>query len=81
LLGGLLTPLTGILIPVVMILNFAISWYNARAVGSMWPEIKAMGGWYRLVAYAGAVMSACGFTWGIYDCNRFYPICDRKARW
>ncbi len=44
-------------------LNFAISAWNAYAVGLAWVETKHCGGWPRLMAWAGAVMSACGFSW------------------
>lgn len=44
-------------------LNFFISWYNAKAVGKIWVDSKEMGGWSRVLAWSGAVMSACGFTW------------------
>jgi hypothetical protein len=44
-------------------LNFAISAWNAYAVGLAWVETKHCGGWPRLMAWSGAVMSACGFSW------------------
>lgn len=43
--------------------NFAISWFNAWSVGRSWAEAKAVGGFPRLMAWMGACMSACGFTW------------------
>ena len=43
--------------------NFAISWFNARAVGSVWDAAKAKGGWAYFLNWMGAVMSASGFTW------------------
>lgn len=47
----------------VMLINFGISWFNAYSVGNIWIESKAMGGFTRLLAWCGAIMSACGFTW------------------
>jgi hypothetical protein len=51
------------LFALVWVLNFAISVWNAYAVGKVWVEARVAGGWHRLVCWAGAVMSACGFTW------------------
>lgn len=47
----------------LFVLNFLISWWNARAVGKIWVETKQAGGWYRFIAWMGAAMSAAGFTW------------------
>lgn len=47
----------------LVILNFAISLFNAWSVGRVWPDAKAAGGWSRFMAWTIAVMSACGFTW------------------
>jgi len=47
----------------LMVVNFAISVFNAWSVGRSWVETKAAGGWPRFMAWMGAVMSACGFTW------------------
>jgi hypothetical protein len=51
------------LFALVWVLNFAISVWNAYAVGKVWVEARVAGGWHRLTCWAGAVMSACGFTW------------------
>jgi hypothetical protein len=51
------------LFALVWVLNFAISVWNAYAVGKVWVEARVAGGWYRLMCWVGAVMSACGFTW------------------
>jgi hypothetical protein len=51
------------LIILVWLLNFGISIWNAYAVGVAWVETKHAGGWPRVVAWAGAVMSASGFSW------------------
>jgi hypothetical protein len=47
----------------IWLLNFGISIWNAYAVGMAWVETKHAGGWPRVVAWAGAVMSASGFSW------------------
>ena len=47
----------------IWLLNFGISFWNAYAVGLAWVETKHSGGWPRVTAWAGAVMSACGFSW------------------
>ncbi len=47
----------------VWVLNFGISVWNAYAVGKVWVEARVAGGWHRIVCWAGAVMSAAGFTW------------------
>lgn len=47
----------------LVVMNFAISWFNAWAVGKSWPESKHEGGWAHFMNWMGAVMSACGFTW------------------
>jgi hypothetical protein len=51
--------------PVVLVwfVNFGISIWNAYAVGKAWVETKHSGGWPRFMAWMGAVMSACGFSW------------------
>ena len=46
----------------VMILNLVISFLNARNVGKVWAESRAVGGWIRLLAWCGAIQSAVGFT-------------------
>jgi hypothetical protein len=47
----------------LLILNFAISWFNAWSVGRVWTESKMIGGFFRMTVWCGAIMSACGFTW------------------
>ncbi len=46
----------------VMILNLVISFLNARNVGRVWAESKAVGGWVRVLTWCGAIQSAVGFT-------------------
>lgn len=46
----------------IVLLNFGISWLNCWAVGGMWAESKAIGGWTRLVAWSAAVQAAIGFS-------------------
>ncbi len=45
------------------VLNFAISWFNAWACGQAWNESKKQGGFPHLTNWAGAIMSASGFSW------------------
>jgi hypothetical protein len=52
-----------LLVALVWMLNFGISIWNAYAVGCVWVETKHAGGWHRFMAWMGAVMSACGFSW------------------
>ncbi len=47
---------------VILALNFAISWWNARACGRAWVESKAVGGLIRFLVWCGAVQSAIGFS-------------------
>jgi len=47
----------------IWLLNFGISAWNAYAVGRAWVETKVAGGWPRFMAWMGALMSACGFSW------------------
>jgi hypothetical protein len=44
-------------------LNLGISFWNAYAVGRAWVETEHAGGWPRFMAWMGAIMAACGFTW------------------
>ena len=53
---------TGLII-LVWIVNFGISIWNAYAVGKAWVETKHAGGWSRIIAWSGAIMSASGFSW------------------
>lgn len=46
-----------------LVLNLAISFWNAYASGAYLTESKIIGGWIRFVVWCGLVMSACGFTW------------------
>jgi len=47
---------------VILALNFAISWWNARACGRAWLESKALGGLIRFLVWCAAVQSAIGFS-------------------
>jgi hypothetical protein len=51
------------LIILIWFVNFGISIWNAYAVGKAWVETKHAGGWARVIAWSGAVMSASGFSW------------------
>ena len=52
-----------LLVAFIWLLNLAISWWNAYAVGKCWAEARACGGWMRFMTWMGAIMSAAGFTW------------------
>lgn len=47
----------------LLVLNFAISYWNAYAAGRYWTEAKLIGGWNRFIIWCAVIMSACGFTW------------------
>ncbi len=47
---------------IILALNFAISWLNARTCGRAWVESKALGGFIRVLVWCGAVQSAIGFS-------------------
>jgi hypothetical protein len=47
----------------ILLLNLAISFWNARTVGLAWVETKHAGGWTRFMTWMGAIMSGLGFTW------------------
>jgi len=46
----------------LLLLNFAISWANARYCGRYWSESKVMGGFFRLNVIVGYIMAIAGFT-------------------
>lgn len=50
---------------VLILLNLAISTFNAWACGRAWPESKHQGGMAHFMNWMGAIMAACGFTWCI----------------
>jgi hypothetical protein len=47
---------------IILALNFAISWWNARTCGRAWVESKAVGGGIRVLVWCGAIQSAIGFS-------------------
>lgn len=51
----------------LLVLNFAISWWNARSVGAIWSESKEIGGHIRMLTISGYVMAIAGFTM-VYGC-------------
>lgn len=51
-----------LLLVLMLILNFAISWANASYVGQYWTESKEIGGSFRLYIWAGYIMAIAGFT-------------------
>lgn len=54
--------MSGIVILLLSLFNLAISYWNARVTGKVWIESKEIRGWIRVVVWAGAIMSAAGFT-------------------
>jgi len=52
-----------LLVILLVVVNFGISWLNAWSCGRSWADSKAIGGWPRVVVWSAAIMSACGFTW------------------
>lgn len=55
----------------ILVLNVAISWFNAWACGKAWNEGRQQGGLAHFMNWMGAIMSACGFTWVILICLGF----------
>ncbi len=52
-----------LLLLLLLVLNFGISFWNAYASGSFLTESKIVGGWPRFIVWCGLIMSGCGFTW------------------
>ncbi len=49
---------------VLLLINAAISAFNAWSVGRSWADVKASGsGWQKIVVVSAFIMSGCGFTW------------------
>lgn len=46
----------------VLLLNLGISWWNCYALGGIWAESKALGGFIRVVAWCAATQAAIGFS-------------------
>jgi hypothetical protein len=55
----------GIVIIILIVLNVAISLWNAYATGKAWAEAKFAGGWPRFMTWMGAIMAASGLSWCI----------------
>jgi len=51
----------------MLVVNFAISWFNAHSVGKYWSESKEIGGSVRVSVVVGYIMSIIGFTM-VYGC-------------
>jgi hypothetical protein len=49
-------------IVLILALNVAISFWNAKVCGEAWAESKAVGGFIRWVVWSGAIQSAVGFS-------------------
>lgn len=54
--------MTILLLLLVLVVNFGISWANANYVGRYWSESKEVGGSFRAYIVAGYVMAIAGFT-------------------
>jgi hypothetical protein len=54
--------MSGVVIILLLALNFGISWWNAYVAGQSWIAARSEGGWARVVIWSAAVQSACGFT-------------------
>ena len=46
----------------LLVLNFIISWSNAKCCGRYWSESKVEGGWFRFNVIIGYIMAIAGFT-------------------
>jgi hypothetical protein len=53
----------GLIVVLLLAINFGISWWNARVVGLDWIESKHIGGWVRFMVWMGWLQSSLGFTW------------------
>lgn len=52
------------LIVLFVVLNFAISYWNAYVVGSCWYAVQKEGSWWhKTIIYSALFQSAAGFTW------------------
>lgn len=51
-----------IMLLLMLVLNFAVSWVNCWSVGRSWKEARTAGGWPRLLAWCGAIQAAIGFS-------------------
>jgi hypothetical protein len=52
----------GLIVVLLLAINFGISWWNARVVGLDWIESKHIGGWVRFMVWMGWLQSSLGFT-------------------
>jgi hypothetical protein len=52
-----------VLVAVIWLVNFGISFWNARVVGQIWVEAKQVGGLANFLKWCGAIMAFCGFFW------------------
>lgn len=46
----------------LLLVNFLISWGNAKSAGRYWTESKELGGFFRVYVWIGYIMSIAGFT-------------------
>ena len=52
-----------ILIGILWLVNFGISWWNSRQVGLVWVQARHIGGPAKFLVWCGAVMAIIGFSW------------------
>lgn len=66
----------------LLVLNFAISFWNASSVGRYWTERGQLPGYVRFMMWCGIVMAVCGFfyvyvaviTMGMYEFHIFEAL-------
>ena len=51
-----------LILVVMLVINFGISWWNCKVCGENWIESKMVGGFYRLLIWCGAIQAAIGFS-------------------
>ncbi|HEX2859166.1 MAG TPA: hypothetical protein VHP58_03095 [Alphaproteobacteria bacterium] len=51
-----------LIVALICILNFGISWWNAYVCGNVWEDSKTEGGFIRLLVWCAAIQSALGFS-------------------
>lgn len=66
------------MIAIALILNFAVSWWNAYVCGQSWVESKFIGGFTRVLVWSAAIQSAIGFSsvylFGIFGIGYLYHL-------
>jgi hypothetical protein len=47
----------------ILVLIYLLSWFSAQTVARSWLDARAAGRWAMPLCWAGAILSALGFTW------------------